>query len=391
MRVAATPFILWITILTSAGAVHAMQAGGQTHMQSHGPKESAAIYWVGHSLLESKAQSDWGEISLMDLVERFAESRGLGYRAGDHTLWGSSMAALWRGKPHSYNRDASQMVTKREEYVRNAGRFDTLVLTESLPVAWAAKNEYSAYYLRRFACPLVEANPHARVFLYQTWVNFQGQDPNATPLPPYKFDWRSEMRAQRAVWEEIADAASKPRVRAPGGWLSRLGWASTGNGGCDAEFPVSIVPVGDALVALADHIDRPQAGDILTWPDGKPLAMADFFANPYAEWPSEWPLDDTTPDAAAAAETTFKTLTLQNPAKPADDIHPSAHGIYFAALVHFATLYRQSPAGLPAPAALGEDLARALQCIAWDTVVADARSGVTRPADTVEDACDRRL
>lgn len=391
MRVAATLFILWTTILTSAGAIHAMQAGGQADMQPQGRTQSAAIYWVGHSLIESKASSDWGEINLMDLVERFAESRGLGYRAGDHTLWGSSMAALWRGTPHSYTRDASEMVTKREDYVRNAGQFDTLVLTESLPVAWAAKNEYSAYYLRRFACPLVEANPQARVFLYQTWVNFQGLDPNATRLPPYQFDWRSEMLAQRAVWEEIADDASKPDVRTPGGWLSRLGWTSTGNGGCDAEFPVSIIPVGNALVALADRIANPQAGDTLKWPDGKRVSMADFFANPYADWPPEWPLEDTTPDAAAAAEATFKTLTLRNPAKPVDDIHPSAHGIYFAALVHFATLYRQSPAGLPAPAALGEDLARTLQCIVWDTVVADARSGVTRPAEKVEDACDRRL
>lgn len=390
VRVAARHFIIWVSVLTWAGAAGATQSGGHpADMTPQGPKQDAAIYWVGHSLVEGKAQSEWGEIDLMSLVARFARDRGLGYRGGDHTLWGSSMAALWRGAPHSFKRDASEMVAKREEFVRNAGQFDTLVVTESLPVAWAAKNEFSAYYLRRFACPLVEANPDARVFLYQTWVNLQGQDGNAHNPPPYNFDWRSEMGAQRKVWEAIADEASEPRVRVPGGWLSKLGWASTGDGGCDAAFPVFIIPVGQALVALADRLAHPQTGDTFTWAHGGRLAMEDLFANPYADWPAAWPLEGNASDTDADA--TFKSLTLRDPDRPLDDIHPSAHGLYFAALVHFATIYRQSPAGLPAPAAFGEDLARTLQCIVWDTVVADARSGVIQPADKVEGACDRGL
>ena len=168
------------------------------------PKSGISVYWVGHSLVETKAQSEWGEITLMSLVGRFAQARGLGYRMGDHTLWGSPMSALWRGKPHGYTRDASSMVPKREQFEATAGQYDTLVLTEALPVHAALKGEYSSYYLRRFYCALKSANPSSRVYLYQTWVNLQGADPYSKFPPAHRFDWRAEMVAQRKDWEELA-------------------------------------------------------------------------------------------------------------------------------------------------------------------------------------------
>lgn len=62
-----------------------------------------------------------------------------------------------------------------------------------------------------------------------------------------------------------------------------------------------------------------------------------------------------------------------------DQIHPSALGNWLVALTHFATLYQQSPAGLPPPAALADLPAPAiamLQDLVWQVVLADPATGL---------------
>ena len=340
------------------------------------PKSEIAVYWVGHSLVESIAQSEWGKISLMSLVGRFAEARGLGYRMGDHTLWGSPMSALWRGKPHGYARDAAAMVPKRAQFQATAAQYDTLVVTEALPVHAALKGEYSPYYLRRFYCALKSASPSSRVYLYQTWVNLQGADPYSRFPPAHRFDWRAEMVAQRKDWEELAAQAARTVVRAPG-WFDRLGWTRTSNGGCDIEDPIHIIPAGQAMVTLWDRLKGPLPTDDFVLPDGNRLTLADLFANPYQDWPSDWPLSPEAADVDATA--IVARLMPRDASHRHDDIHLSAHGIYFVALVHFATLYGQSPVGLPALPTIGEAVARTLQCLVWEVVSSDPKSGVTGP------------
>lgn len=369
-RVASLMFLLALSAMATFPMAHsqAKTPNGEQSAPSLTPRSEIDVVWVGHSLIETKAPSSWGEISLMTTIARFAEARGLAYRMTDHTLWGASLSALWRGRPHGYLRDASSMVAKREQLAQTAGRHNALVLTEALPLKPLLDREYSAHYVRRFTCLLKQANPDTRVYLYQSWVNFQAGDPYAKYPPIHSFDWRAEMLAQRAAWEILADAAALPDVRAPG-WLDRFGWTSRDDGGCPNKFPVYIVPVGSALVAVSDRIKRPQPGDSFLRADGKQMTMADLFANPYIDWPSDWPTADSNPPKP--------TLTLRHPDKPHDDIHPSALGVYVAGLVHFATLYGQSPVGLPYPEEIGADLARTLQTVAWETVTRDGRTGVT--------------
>jgi hypothetical protein len=324
-----------------------------------GPKPGISVMWVGHSLIEQKADSAWGRVDIMSVVGRLAESRKLAYTMTDHTLFGSPLSALWRGRPHSYDRDASPMAEKRAVFETEAGRYDTLVATEAVPLAGTLKYEFSPYYLRSFYCTLLKANPKARVYLYQTWVNFQGSHRAGGKPAPEGFDWRAEMKAERVLWDELADAARKPSVVAPH-WLHRLGWTSTSDAGCGIEDPIYSVPVGDALLALDARMAAPKPGDRFEWPDGRPFRLIDMVANPVV-------------DSATGA--------LRDPSKPFDDIHASLAGIYFSALVHFATLYRQSPADLPSPPEIGEPLARTLQCIAWETVAKNPRSGVLGDAD----------
>ena len=367
-------------VLASVGMVS--QALGDTARQGAwdrlGPKSDVYVFWVGHSLVEVKGTTDWGEHSLMTLLGRLAESRGLAYRFGDHTLWGSAMSALWRGRPHSYTRDASEMIPKREEFKRSAGQYDTLVITEGLPLLPSLKNEYSAYYLRQFYCTLKQANPSARVYLYQTWVNFQANDKYSNYPPAHRFDWRAEMIAQRKAWEELADTASRAEVRAPG-MFDRIGWTTTSDGGCKIEDPIFIVPAGQAFVALADHLASQKPGEAVKLPSGEPLTISHVYGNPYVDWPADWPLKGDAKDIDPGP--TIAGLKRRRPNVPHDDIHASPLGVYFVATVHFATLYRQSPVGLPAPAVIGDDVARLLQCIAWKTVVNDPRAGVLGNAD----------
>lgn len=329
---------------------------------------SASVYWVGHSLMETKATSQWGQIDLMTMVGVMAKARGVSYRMGDHTLWGTPLSGNWRGRPHTYDRDASAMVAKREAFERDAASYDTLVATEVIPAATSVKGgEFSAYYLRRFYCTLKTANPRARVFLYQSWINFQGGG-SASGISSLS-EWRSAMARERAAWIELAETASRPDVRSPGPhrWLDKIGWNTRSDAGCRTEDPILIVPVGDALVRIFDRTVAPKPGDIFQRTDGSSFEASDFFANPYLE-----------PAGSPSASRTPGGRRLRHSDKPHDDIHPSLDGIYIAALVHFAALYRQSPVGLPHPAHMGEGLARTLQCIAWQTVNEDPLAGVSR-------------
>lgn len=358
-----------LTLVVVAGAVGGHEARCETpevvqvnwDAEKLGPKSSASVVWVGHSLIEHKVESSWGQVDLMSMVGKLAQSRDLNYAMRDHTLFGAPLSALWRGRPHGFIRDASEMVGKREALERDAARYDTIVLTEATPVSKTAEVEFSPYYLRRFYCTVLNANPNARAYLYESWISYQNNPDADAKVLASDFDWRAEMKKERAAWDALADAARKSEVAAPH-WLSRFGWTSTSDGGCASVDPIYTVPVGSAWLALDQRLSSPQPGDHFTWPDGRPFQMEDLVENPLVE-------------------TSNGTMSPRDPKKPLDDIHASLAGIYLAGLVNFATLYRQTPVGLPVPSELGDGLGRTLQCVAWETVVNDPRSGVEGEAD----------
>jgi hypothetical protein len=337
------------------------------------PEVSRSVFWVGHSLIEQKITSEWGESDLMSMVGLLAQDRGLSYRAEGHVLWGVPISALWRGRPHSYARDASSMVQLREAFERKAQGFDTMVLTEGLPLAGAIQHEYSSYYIRLFYCTLKRANPSARVYLYQTWVNLQAGDPAAGYPPAEHFDWSAEMARQRGTWERLADNASKPNVRKPT-FFDRMGWVSSTDAGCNISDPILLVPVGNVLVQLGERIAKPGPSDDFRLANGETLTLAHLFANPYVNWPGEWPLPRSY--APSNPQSVRVGLQLRDPSKSHDDIHLSEIGIYVAALTHFATLYRQPPGDVRHPSWLGAGVAKTLQCIVWGVVAGDPRAGV---------------
>jgi len=305
-----------------------------------GPRDSLRVYWVGHSLMEAQVDTSEGKLRLLEMVGLMAEAQGLAYAMGDHTLWGAPLSLQWRGRPHSYDRGVPEMAERRRLFETQADGYDAIVLTETLPIGAAMKYEYSAYYLQQFYCTLMEANPEARVYLYESWPHLQALSPHGDYPPPHRYDWRERTRQDRLLWERLADEASTATIPKPG-WVSRLTAAlSSGAPACKPHTPIFMVPVGTAMVELYDRLREPRPEDDFSLPNGRRLAFEDLFGNPYIDWPTNWPLNVQT--ARSVDENAVVTeLTLRNPDADPDDIHPSQVGVYFVALVHFSTLYRR--------------------------------------------------
>jgi hypothetical protein len=343
--------------------------------QRQGPRDSLRVYWVGHSLMEAQVNTSEGIFRLLELVGHMATTQGLAYAMGDHTLWGAPLSLQWHGRAHSHDRSVPEMAERRRRFETQAASYDAIVLTETVPIGAAMKYEYSAYYLQQFYCALMQANPAARVYLYESWPHLQALSPHGGYPSPHRYDWRKRTVQDRLLWERLADEASTATIPKPG-WLSRLTpflWSSAP--ACKPTAPIFIVPVGTAMVELYDRLREPRPTDDFSLPDGRRLAFADLFRNPYLDWPTNWPLNAQTA-RTVDEKAIIAALTLRDSDSEPDDIHPSQVGVYFAALVHFATLYRHSPVGLLAFSDIGEALAGTLQSIAWEIVSNDERTGV---------------
>jgi hypothetical protein len=343
--------------------------------QRRGPRDALRVYWVGHSLMEAQVDTAEGKFRLLEMVGRMAQAQGLAYAMGDHTIWGASLSLQWRGRPHSHARRVPEMAERRRLFATQAAYYDAIVLTETIPISAAMQHEYSAYYLQQFYCTLMEANPEARVYLYESWPPLQALAPHGEYPSPQRYDWRERTLQDRRLWERLADAARTAPIPPPG-WLSRLpGVLLSAAPACKAHAPIFLVPVGTAMVELYDRLRAPRPQDEFSLPDGRRLVFADLFKNPYIDWPAHWPVKGE-PASVVDEKAMIAALTLRNPAAAPDDIHPSQVGVYFAALVHFAILYRRSPVGLSGFSEIGAALAGTLQSIAWEVVRNDVRSGV---------------
>jgi hypothetical protein len=343
--------------------------------QRRGPRDALRVYWVGHSLMEAQVDTAEGKFRLLEMVGYMAQAQGLPYAMGDHTLWGAPLSLQWRGRPHSYARHVPERAERRQRFAAQAAQYDVIVLTESIPISDAMQYEHSAYYLQQFYCTLMEANPEGRVYLYESWPPLQALEPDGKYRSPQRYAWRDRTLQDRRLWERLADEARSAPISPPG-WLPHLPtvlWSSAPI--CRSHAPIFLVPVATAMVELYDRLRAPRPEDDFSLPDGRRLGFTDLFRNPYIDWPAHWPVKGQ--QASAVDEMAIiAALTLRDPAAVPDDIHPSQVGVYFAALVNFATLYRRSPVGLPAFNEIGAALAGTLQAIAWEIVRNDARTGV---------------
>ncbi|WP_291240722.1 hypothetical protein [Gemmobacter sp.] len=149
-----------------------------------------------------------------------------------------------------------------------SGNYNTLILTEALPLASSLQWSDTYHYAREYAELAWAAQSGARVMIYETWAYF-GPDEWNPNLPRYTdAQWRAQITADRSLWQGIADRlnSTKPAddasvVVVPGGTaLGRLYDAiSIGQGqgltGIRQIFGdlVHLNDAGNYLIALVQH------------------------------------------------------------------------------------------------------------------------------------------
>jgi hypothetical protein len=203
------------------------------------------------------------------------------------------------------------------------GEVDVLVLTEAVPLDQQVQWNDTLAHVVHFARAARAANPQAQVYLYEVWPSLaSGPGTVIDGDPGAGVPWRDRVVADAALLQDVAAQAS-------------------GEIGGD---PVRIIPAGRAMLALSEAIE---AGEVPGM-----TALRDAFA---------------------------------------DDIHPNPQGLYFLAMVHAAALSGQSPEGLPAQllrswasrdAVIPDDMAAALQRIAWAAVQAAPQAAAVSPPPT---------
>ena len=136
------------------------------------------------------------------------------------------------------------------------------------------------------------ANPNARTYLYEGWVNYYQPTPtsNKKRSALQKYDWDDAMISERKYWDKLADQASRVRQREPGtmSYIKHL-MGITKQTVCDLTSPIFTIPVGSALRALRHRLFNPLPQDNFIGKDGNILRFDDIFLNPYVNWPKIWP------------------------------------------------------------------------------------------------------
>lgn len=227
---------------------------------------------------------------------------------------GTVQAQIINGAPLRYNWDQSasaEGVDARAELPK--GGTTHLILTEAIPLDNHIKWSETGVYAQAFGSLAMAANPDVQIYVQETWHSLKSGTGEAVEYDEKAgTPWRDRLDQDLPVWEKVVAEVA----------------ANMGSNGAN----VALIPAGQAMARLYDEIAA-----------GKVPAL---------------------PGISALFD---------------DDIHLNHTGHYFVAMVQYAVLTGQQPLGLPVdfkdkygvpfdlPSA---ELARTLQQIAWDAVVA---------------------
>jgi len=326
------------------------------------PRSSAKIYWVGHSLVSATDQRSVGSRNLPDSLNVMANETGNTYDEHIHTVPGAPIGWNWGNPDAAWNGGVNTLIrplvdSTHAEY----GSFDTIVVTEGVAIEPVSQYWTSGFYLRRFMCAALAANPNTELFFYQSWGHLQRTDPEFAAIYNTISPWNfvTYQNSSRSAWEtilnEASDPALTPTVNNYNSW--RLPGADPGT--CNGQLNIKLIPTGAALVALIERLAENRAGDDWSYSQaavGVTMTAIDLFANPYIDYPAN-------------------TATVYG--GPVDDIHPSHLLVYLNSLVHYATIYRRSPTELSASNNTPAGIASIMQEVAWEVVTSDPLTGVT--------------
>ena len=225
---------------------------------------------------------------------------------------GAVQAQIINGAPLKYNwENSAQAEGVDARALLPQGGITHLVLTEAIPLANHVQWSQTDVFAQAFSGLAVAANPDVRIYVQETWHSLKsGTGEEVAYDAGADVPWRTRLDQDLPVWEGIV--------------------AQIAAGLTSDTATVSLIPAGQALALLHDEI---AAGKVAGLSD-----VAQLFD---------------------------------------DDIHLNDMGHYFVAMVQFATLTGRDPLGLTRDITdrygqpfdtPDEDLARALQRVAWTAV-----------------------
>ncbi len=268
------------------------------------PEGALSVFHLGHSLVGR------------DMPAMLAQLAGAGHSYDSQLGWGTSLMQHWQGgdaingfaeeNAHPRYRDAKQAI--------GSGTYDAVVLTEMVEITDAIRYHDAAEYLARWAGLAWDANPDARIYLYETWHHTDDKN-----------GWLARIDADLRAY-----------------WLGRVKYPALAS----TDAPIHLIPAGQVMAAFVRTVDAAGGtSDVKT--------QDDLFAK----------REDGTPDtihfndlgAYLVALTHFAVLYHRDPA-----------GLPYA-------LLRADGTAADAPDA---DTARLMQQVVWDVVRRHPETGV---------------
>lgn len=211
------------------------------------------VFFIGHSLM-----SDVPGMT-RSLVERHARQK-FSFRHQD--IPGAPLRWQWEAKDRSEQYE--RIYGGRYHVHLPSGKFDTLVITESVPRGGAAMEAETIDYLGRFVSFARTHRPDTRIFLYVTWPHLTSGTQQASPydadMPNRHLKWRERIDADQVMWERIV---------------------ATVNSSHPGTHPVRIIPGGAVLASLFDEIS---AGNIPEWSAIQHIFGDEIHTNHYGKY-----------------------------------------------------------------------------------------------------------
>lgn len=186
-----------------------------------------AVYFIGHSLVGR------------DMPAMLAQLAPQGHTYASQLGWGAELQSHWEPdipidgsdveNDHPFFKEAHDAVA--------SGDFDVLVMTEKVEIRYAIKDHDAWYYLSVWAEKARNANPDARIYLYETWHSLTDEE-----------GWLYRLDRDLALyWEtEIIDRAlATDRV----------------------DHPIYVIPGGQVMARMARALEQAPVPGLSSYED----------------------------------------------------------------------------------------------------------------------------
>lgn len=188
------------------------------------PEGPVSVYFIGHSLIAR------------DMPAMLQQLSPEGHRYESQLGWGAELEAHWEPDVEIAGHDVENNHPRfREAHdAVGSGEYDAVVLTEKVSLTDAIKYHDPWHYLSLWAEKVWQANPNARVYLYETWHEISAPE-----------GWLNKIDSDLpTLWErEIVDRAL----------------AQT-----QAKRPIYIIPAGQVMARFVRELEMRGGIDGLT-------------------------------------------------------------------------------------------------------------------------------